>query len=80
MYKLLNLKLLIKFRLRVLRQFNEWQPSWQHAEIDYPVNGYTPEEVTSALKEIGFSSVTVTDLDGNITVDDNHSAYFFCQR
>lgn len=80
LYKLLSFKRLNRFRLGVLKQFNQWQPAWQYAEIDYPVTGYTPEEVTSALKETGFTTVTVTDLDGNTTVDDNHSAYFFCQK
>ena len=79
-YKLFSLKLLTRFRLKVLRNFAQWQPNWQYSEIDYPVKGYTPEEIRLALQEVGFMTISVYTLNGDSAIDNNHSAYFMAKK
>ena len=78
-YKLLSLKILNRFRLKVLNKFSAWQPNWNYAELDYPVRGHTVEEIKQALTETGFSRISVLTLDG-AELDDNHSAYFIAYK
>ncbi|MEL6929842.1 MAG: class I SAM-dependent methyltransferase [Cyanobacteria bacterium J06600_6] len=78
-YQVLSLKLLTRFRLKILNKFAAWQPNWDYAELDYPVRGHTPEEIKQALTETGFSNISVLTLDGT-ELDDNHSAYFMAYK
>ena len=79
LYKFLSLKMLNRFRLKILNKFAVWQPDWDYAELDYPVRGHTPEEIKQALTETGFSNISVLTLDGT-ELDDNHSAYFMAYK
>lgn len=79
-YKLLSSTFLTRFRLKVLGDFAKWQPNWKYSEIDYPVKGYTPEEIKLALQEVGFTSVFASTLDGDTTIDNKHSAYFMAKK
>ena len=78
-YKILGLKRLIGLRLKVLNNFETWQPDWNYDELDYPVRGHTPEEIQQALTETGFSRISVLTVDGT-ELDDNHSAYFMAYK
>lgn len=79
-YKVLSLKLLTRFRLKVLGNLATWQPQWNYSEIDYPVRGHTLDEVKLALEEVGFRSISVYTLDGETAIDNNHSAYFMAKK
>ncbi|NJL19902.1 MAG: class I SAM-dependent methyltransferase [Leptolyngbyaceae cyanobacterium SM1_3_5] len=77
-YRLLNLSLLTRLRLKVLSQFQNWEQNWQRSSIRYSVRGHTVEEVESALKSVGFTEISVQTIDGDPAIDANHSAYFLC--
>ncbi|NJR62585.1 MAG: class I SAM-dependent methyltransferase [Cyanobacteria bacterium CRU_2_1] len=79
-YRLLSLRLLTRLRLKVLSQFQRWQPHWQSSEVRYPVRGHAEAEVRSTLQAAGFTDIAVCTIDGHATVDDNHSAYFLCRK
>jgi SAM-dependent methyltransferase len=79
-YQVLALRLLTRFRLQVLSQFQAWQPGWQRSENRYSVRGYPESEVRSALQSAGFTDITITTLDGTTPVDNNHSSYFLCRK
>ena len=79
LYKLLSLRLLTRFRLKVLSNFQQWE-NWQRSDITYEVRGYYPEEVKAALEEIGFTQIQIKTIDGKTQLDDNHSAYFICRK
>ena len=79
LYKLLSLRLLTRFRLNVLSNFQQWE-NWQRSDITYDVRGYYPEEVKAALEEVGFTQVQIKTIDGKTELDNNHSAYFICQK
>ena len=78
-YKLLSLRLLTRFRLKVLSKFQQWE-NWQQSDITYDVRGYYPEEIKAALEEVGFTQVQIKTIDGKLELDNNHSAYFICQK
>lgn len=79
LYKLLSLRLLTRFRLKVLSNFQQWE-NWQHSEITYEVRGYYPDEVKAALEEVGFTQIQIKTIDGTTELDNNHSAYFICRK
>ena len=79
LYKLLSLRLLTRFRLNVLSNFQQWE-NWQRSDITYDVRGYYPEEIKAALEEVGFTQVQIKTIDGKTELDNNHSAYFICQK
>ncbi|BAY81636.1 hypothetical protein NIES267_11130 [Calothrix parasitica NIES-267] len=79
MYKLLSLRLLTRFRLKVLSNFQQWE-NWQRSDITYDVRGYYPEEVKAALEEVGFTQIQIKTIDGKTDLDNNHSAYFICRK
>ncbi|MEO1432471.1 MAG: class I SAM-dependent methyltransferase [Cyanobacteria bacterium J06632_19] len=80
LYRLLSLKLLTRFRLKVLSKFQQWEKNWQRFYITYKVRGYYPSEVQAALEEVGFTQVEVKTIDGKTELDNNHSAYFLCRK
>lgn len=79
-YRILSLKLLTRFRLKVLSNFQKWEKNWQRFYITYEVRGYYPSEVQVALEEIGFTQVEIRTIDGKLDFDNNHSAYFLCRK
>jgi SAM-dependent methyltransferase len=79
LYKLLSLRLLTRFRLKVLSNFQQWE-NWQRSDITYEVRGYYPEVVKAALEEVGFTQIQIKTIDGKPELDNNHSAYFICQK
>ena len=79
LYKLLSLRLLTKYRLKVLSNFQQWE-NWHSSDITYDVRGYYPEEVKAALEEVGFTQIQIKTIDGKSELDNNHSAYFICQK
>ena len=79
-YRILSLKLLTRFRLKVLSNFQQWEKNWQRFYITYEVRGYYPSEIQAALEEVGFSQVEIRTIDGKPDLDSNHSAYFLCRK
>ncbi len=80
LYRILSLKLLTRFRLKVLSKFQQWEKNWHRSDITYEVRGYYPSEVQAALEEVGFTQVEVKTIDGKPDLDKNHSAYFLCRK
>ncbi|WP_235440956.1 class I SAM-dependent DNA methyltransferase [Limnoraphis robusta] len=80
LYKLLSLRRLTRFRLKILNQFSSWETDWQRSEIIYKVRGYSATEVKQVLKEVGFVDVEIRTIEGNLQLDNNHSAYFVCLK
>ena len=80
LYRLLSLKLLTRFRLKVLSKFQQWEKNWHRSDITYEVRGYYPSEVQKALEEVGFTQVEIRTIDGKADLDNNHSAYFLCRK
>lgn len=79
-YKVLSLRLLTKFRLKLLAKFQLVERTWQRSDIVYPVKCYTNAELKSALEDVGFAEVSICTIDGDSVVDDNHSSYFTCRK
>lgn len=79
-YKMLNLRLLTRFRLKLLAKFQSVETNWQRSDIIYIVKGYSGAEVKSALEDVGFTEVTICTIEGNSVVDNNHSAHFICRK
>ena len=79
-YRILSLKLLTRFRLKVLSNFQQWEKNWQRFYITYEVRGYYPSEIQAALEEVGFTQVEIRTVDGKPDLDNNHSAYFLCHK
>lgn len=75
-----RLRLLTRLRLKVLTQFQHWQPHWQKSTVRYDVRGHSETEVRQALQSAGFQAITSHTIDGNPTIDNNHSIYFHCQK
>lgn len=80
LYKLLSLRILTRFRLRLLARFSQWEKNWPSTEMSYYVRGYSCSEIQSTLEAVGFTDVEIRTLDGSSHVDDNHSAYFICRK
>jgi SAM-dependent methyltransferase len=80
LYKLLATPLLTRFRLKLLRRFAKFEPTWQRSEMVYHVRGYTIAELQTALTAVGFTQVQAQTLNGDPTVDANHSVYFLCRK
>lgn len=78
-YNTINSPLLTKLRLRLIAKVPQWQ-NWQRSEIIYQVKGYFPEEVKTALEEVGFTQVQIKTIEGKSNLDNNHSAYFICNK
>lgn len=79
-YKLLSLKILTRFRLKLLSKFYQCEKGWQATEMTYFVKGYYIKEIKSALETVGFTDVSIQTLEGDSVVDNNHSAYFTCRK
>ncbi|MGB3532438.1 MAG: class I SAM-dependent methyltransferase [Microcoleaceae cyanobacterium] len=79
-YKLLSLRKLTRFRLKVLNQFSSWEKDWKPSEIIYKVRGHSASEVQQLLEETGFTDIEVRTNEGNLPLDNNHSAYFICRK
>lgn len=80
LYKILSLRILTRFRFRLLSKFHHWEKDWQAREMTYLVKGYSSKEIQSALETVGFTDVSIQTLEGNSVVDNNHSAYFICRK
>ena len=80
LYKLLSLRLFARFRLKVLSEFQKWEKTWLRSDITYEVRGYYPSEIQTALEEVGFTQVQIKTIEGKPDLDNNHSAYFICQK
>jgi hypothetical protein len=80
LYKLLSLRRLTRFRLKVLNQFPTWEKDWKPSEIIYKVRGHSASEVQQLLEEVGFTDIEVRTIEGNLQLDNNHSAYFLCRK
>jgi SAM-dependent methyltransferase len=80
LYKVLSLRRLTRFRLKLLARFQQWEKDWQRSDITYLVRGYSSSEVKLALEAVGFTNVSIQTLGGNSVVDNNRSAYFICRK
>ncbi len=79
LYRLLSLRWLTRLRLRLLAQFQEWEPTWQRSSMTYRVTGYSEQVIRRLLEEVGFTEIQVQTID-ETPVDANHSAYFRCRK
>ncbi|ERT06768.1 methyltransferase domain protein [Lyngbya aestuarii BL J] len=79
-YKLVSLRRLTRFRLKILNQFSSWEKDWKRSEIIYKVRGHSATEVKQILEEVGFTDVEVRTIEGNLQLDNNHSAYFIARK
>ncbi|MEM6613649.1 MAG: class I SAM-dependent methyltransferase [Cyanobacteria bacterium P01_C01_bin.72] len=79
LYKILGIRILTGFRLRVLKSFQKWQPSWNYGEVDYPVRGHNIQEIQLLLAETGFSEVSIMTVD-NTELNSDRSAYFLAHK
>jgi SAM-dependent methyltransferase len=80
LYRLLSWSPLTRFRLKLLAQFQNWEPTWRRLEMLYHVSGHSEIMVRQALTEAGFTDISVQTIEGNPQVDDKHSAYFKCRK
>ena len=80
LYRLLSLKLLTRFRLKVLSNFQKWEKNWHRSDITYEVRGYYPSEVQAVLEEVGFTPFEIRNIDGESDLDNNHSVYFLYRK
>ncbi|WP_413160447.1 class I SAM-dependent methyltransferase [Capilliphycus salinus ALCB114379] len=80
LYKLVSLRRLTRFRLKILNQFSSWEKDWKRSEIIYKVRGHSATEVKQILEEVGFTDVEVRTIEGNLQLDNNHSAYFIARK
>ena len=78
--RLLGKPRFIGLRLALIQRFATFAPDWAHQSIPYPVAGHDLDEVTKALRTAGFDDVRMEAIDGNTTVDENHSAHFICRK
>lgn len=77
---ILNLRLLYRWRLKLLSAFQAQEKTWQRMDVRYPVQGDYPEEIKTVLQEVGFIDIDIRTLEGSTTIDNRHSAYFLCHK
>ena len=80
LYRLLRLPRFIGLRLKLINNFQRWEPSWQRQEMDFPIAGHDLDAVRTALKATGFAQVEIVTIDGKSTVDADYSAHFVCRK
>jgi len=80
LYRLLRLRRLTRFRLRLLSRFEKVEPTWTRSQLTYRVKGHPLPGVQTALESVGFTDITLQTIDGNPTLDANHSAHFICRK
>ena len=80
LYRILSLRRLTRFRLRLLAHFSELQPTWVRSHLTYRVKGHSLTDVETALQTVGFTDITLQTIDGDPTIDANHSAHFICRK
>lgn len=80
LYRQLSRRRLTRFRLRLLTHFDPLQPSWTRSRLTYRVKGHALSDVQAALETVGFTDITRQTIDGNPTIDANHSAHFICHK
>lgn len=79
-YRLLAKPRFIGLRLKWISKLKLLEPSWICQEMRFPVVGHDLIEVREVLMKVGFSKVELQSLDGNDSVDSDHSAYFICSK
>ncbi|MDB9524609.1 class I SAM-dependent methyltransferase [Oscillatoria sp. CS-180] len=80
LYRLLSLRRLTRFRLRLLSRFEKVEPTWTRSHLTYRVKGHALPEVQTALQTVGFTHIVIQTIDGDPTLDANHSAHFICHK
>lgn len=80
LYKLLSLRRLTRFRLKLLSRFSDIEPNWKRSDLDYWVKGHEVEEVQEALTQVGFEPIRLETIEGSPTLDNNHSAHFIAYK
>ncbi|MEM0982206.1 MAG: class I SAM-dependent methyltransferase, partial [Cyanobacteria bacterium P01_H01_bin.58] len=80
LYRILSLRRLTRFRLRLLARFAGLQPTWTRSHLTYRVKGHSLTDVEMTLQTIGFTNICLQTIDGHPTVDANHSAHFSCRK
>ena len=79
LYRVLSRPRFIGLRLKLLSSFARVEPSWERADLEFPIRGHDVADVTALLSEVGFDPVRVETIDGQ-PLDDDHSAHFMCQK
>ncbi|MEM8830583.1 MAG: class I SAM-dependent methyltransferase [Cyanobacteria bacterium P01_G01_bin.19] len=79
LYKILGLQRLTGLRLKILENFQTWQPNWNYDEVNYPVRGHSVEEIKLLLAEAGFFEISVFTVDGR-ELNSDRSAYFLARK
>ncbi|MEO0405797.1 MAG: class I SAM-dependent methyltransferase [Cyanobacteria bacterium P01_A01_bin.135] len=78
--RILSLRRLTGLRLRLLSRFEQLEPRWQRSHLTYRVKGHGLSEVQAALETVGFTDIALQTIDGQPTIDANHSAHFICRK
>ncbi|MEM9446189.1 MAG: class I SAM-dependent methyltransferase [Verrucomicrobiota bacterium] len=80
LYTFLSRARLVGLRIRLIRKIREVEPAWDHQENDFEVTAHEINAVQNALRDVGFSKVSIQTLEGDSKIDSNHSAYFICEK
>ncbi|NJR70053.1 MAG: class I SAM-dependent methyltransferase [Synechococcales cyanobacterium CRU_2_2] len=80
LYRLLSLRRLTRFRLKLLCYFSRLEPDWQRSDLNYPVKGHAIADVRLALQQTGFEQICIETIEGADKIDDNYSAHFICRK
>ena len=80
LYGLMSQQRFVGLRLKMLQNFNRFEPNWAREDVDFPVVGHNLSAVRSALSSIGFENVKMETIEGDQNIDDDHSAHFICEK
>ncbi|WP_299485545.1 class I SAM-dependent methyltransferase [Acaryochloris sp. IP29b_bin.137] len=80
LYKILSHPRFIGLRLKLLQNFNRFEPHWQQLTLTYPIKGHSIDAVKDTLAQVGFTNIDLQTIDGHSEIDNNHSAHFICTK
>ncbi|MEM6451440.1 MAG: class I SAM-dependent methyltransferase [Cyanobacteria bacterium P01_D01_bin.105] len=80
LYRILSRPRFIGLRLKLIQNLKKIEPSWQSQHLTYPVKGHSLNSVKRALEQTGFQNISLQTIDGNLHIDQNHSAHFICVK
>lgn len=80
LYRQLDKPRFIGLRLALIKRLKWLEPSWAYQNNDYPVTGHDLQQIRQSLFDTGFNSVVMQTIDGQQTIDANHSAHFICRK
>lgn len=79
-YGLMSRRRFVGLRLKMIQNFNRFEPTWTREDVDFPVVGHDLAAVRSVLSSVGFDEIRMETIDGDPNIDDDHSAHFICEK